>query len=276
LSVKKVVIPAKAGIQITLLSIFGLTCSALEPGRLYSSGPKDKPAIALTFDDGPGPETEKFLDPLDKFDVKATFFMLGELVSLRPALANKVKERGHEIGSHTWKHTNYKARLKEIEQQLRKSPSPPFPGSPVRESETGKGRMGEVEIKEAAIQLIKEELRQDLRKTQDAIEKATGEKATLLRMPHGIDRPWIKDVAKEEGYVLVNWTYGSDWHNLPVEEMKEGYLKAIRPGAILLFHDGGRIREKSLVLTEFMIDKANKSHVLIQTVSHLLEIPADK
>ncbi len=61
--------------------------------------------IALTFDDGPHPKkTQKILDVLDKYCVKATFFVIGENARLYPEVLLDVKSRGHEIGNHTHSH----------------------------------------------------------------------------------------------------------------------------------------------------------------------------
>ncbi|WP_303969351.1 polysaccharide deacetylase family protein [Sporosarcina ureae] len=61
--------------------------------------------IALTFDDGPDPiYTVRILKTLDKYNAKATFFMLGNRVNSYPAIAKKVAEAGHEIGNHSWNH----------------------------------------------------------------------------------------------------------------------------------------------------------------------------
>jgi peptidoglycan/xylan/chitin deacetylase (PgdA/CDA1 family) len=65
----------------------------------------DLSAVALTFDDGPHPQgTPAVLDVLDRYRVKATFFLVGEQVDLRPALAAEIVERGHEIGIHSYRH----------------------------------------------------------------------------------------------------------------------------------------------------------------------------
>ena len=65
-----------------------------------------KPAIALTFDDGPNPSTtNRLLDILEQSGAKATFFMLGNLVSGGPDCIKRMKELGMEIGSHTYDHT---------------------------------------------------------------------------------------------------------------------------------------------------------------------------
>lgn len=68
------------------------------------------PMIALTFDDGPSKFTEKLLDALEKYDAKATFFMVGNNVKKRPEVVARMKEIGCEIGNHT---TNHK-RLTEL------------------------------------------------------------------------------------------------------------------------------------------------------------------
>lgn len=66
---------------------------------------KKEKTIALTFDDGPDPiYTERILKTLDKYNAKATFFMLGNRVHSYPAIAKKVAEAGHEIGNHSWNH----------------------------------------------------------------------------------------------------------------------------------------------------------------------------
>lgn len=62
--------------------------------------------VALTFDDGPGPHTERLLGILDELDVTATFFMLGEQVERFPAVARRVRDAGHEIGAHTYDHAD--------------------------------------------------------------------------------------------------------------------------------------------------------------------------
>ena len=62
-------------------------------------------AVALTFDDGPNPSTtNRLLDILKKYNVKATFFMLGERVSSGRECIKRMYDEGMEIGSHTYSH----------------------------------------------------------------------------------------------------------------------------------------------------------------------------
>ena len=64
-------------------------------------------AVYLTFDDGPIPEiTPWVLDLLDKYQIKATFFMVGDNVRKHPKEFQMVLERGHRVGNHTFNHLN--------------------------------------------------------------------------------------------------------------------------------------------------------------------------
>lgn len=61
--------------------------------------------IALTFDDGPWLDTtEKVLNILNQYQVKATFFWIGKHLKLYPHIAKKVVNEGHAVGNHTWNH----------------------------------------------------------------------------------------------------------------------------------------------------------------------------
>ena len=65
----------------------------------------DPSTIAITFDDGPNPAiTPRLLDLLDRFEAKATFFLIGRFVKSSPALAKEIALRGHTIGNHTYTH----------------------------------------------------------------------------------------------------------------------------------------------------------------------------
>src|SRR5574344_1467383 len=77
---------------------------ALYPQALWRMDPNEK-AVYLTFDDGPIPEiTPWVLDLLDKYQIKATFFMVGDNVRKHPEEFRMVVERGHRIGNHTFNH----------------------------------------------------------------------------------------------------------------------------------------------------------------------------
>ena len=61
--------------------------------------------VALTFDDGPSStRTPALLDLLNSYNVKATFFMLGEMIEKYPGIARRVLDDGHLIGNHSYNH----------------------------------------------------------------------------------------------------------------------------------------------------------------------------
>jgi peptidoglycan/xylan/chitin deacetylase (PgdA/CDA1 family) len=62
--------------------------------------------VALTFDDGPTPYTDRLLSILKANNAKATFFQIGNKVAANPAGAKRVVDAGMEIGNHTWEHPN--------------------------------------------------------------------------------------------------------------------------------------------------------------------------
>lgn len=64
-----------------------------------------KPNVALTFDDGPDPAyTRPILNILDKYGIKATFFMIGEEAERFPELVKEIKAHGHSIANHSMTH----------------------------------------------------------------------------------------------------------------------------------------------------------------------------
>lgn len=77
---------------------------ALYPKAIFRMSPDEK-AVYLTFDDGPIPEvTPWVLELLDKYDIKATFFMVGDNIRKHPDVFRMVVDRGHRIGNHTFNH----------------------------------------------------------------------------------------------------------------------------------------------------------------------------
>jgi len=170
-------------------------------GKFYASGPASKNQFALTYDDGPGYITLDLLELLKKYGATASFFMTGSSVRASQAKTAKVAAGGHLIGNHTDLHKNYFK----------------IGGAPDREKA----------------------LEKELDKAAESIVKAGGKRPEFLRMPNGYDRDWVRKVAARKGYVLVNWGYGSDWTRVPEDKMTAEYLKNLKPGAILLLHDGG-------------------------------------
>lgn len=77
----------------------------LFPEAIWRINRPEIKAAYLTFDDGPIPEvTPAVLEILDRYNVKATFFMVGDNVARHPELLDEVRRRGHAVGNHTMKH----------------------------------------------------------------------------------------------------------------------------------------------------------------------------
>ena len=67
--------------------------------------PQTAPLVThLTFDDGPGPHTDELLDVLARYDVRATFFVIGAQIAQRRATVRRAVDEGHAIGNHSWDH----------------------------------------------------------------------------------------------------------------------------------------------------------------------------
>jgi peptidoglycan/xylan/chitin deacetylase (PgdA/CDA1 family) len=89
-------------------------------GRTFTNLKSGTRQIALTYDDGPNdPHTERLLDVLARYEVHATFFLIGRYVQQRPEIARAVAAAGHAIGNHTFTHPllTFKSGA-EIRQQL--------------------------------------------------------------------------------------------------------------------------------------------------------------
>ena len=192
---------------------------------LAAAGPGDtvkrQAQVALTFDDGPGAVTGALLKLLEKRGVKATFFMLGSSVRAKPETVKMAHAAGHLVANHTDTHKNW-------------------------------FKIGKAADREKVFAA-------EVGKAEAAIVKATGEKPRILRMPNGYTAPWVREAAKKLGYSTANWSYGSDWGKTPEDKMTAEYVKAVKAGAVLLLHDGGgKNREKTLRITEAVLNQADR------------------
>ncbi|HAM39011.1 MAG: hypothetical protein A2474_02820 [Elusimicrobia bacterium RIFOXYC2_FULL_34_12] len=178
--------------------------SSKEYGKFYTEGIKEKKWVAITFDDGPKPEVlDKILNALKKENIKATFFVVGMNMKLYPKYAKKYLVNGHEIGNHTYSHRNYYLLEK---------------------------NKNDYEIENILLQ--------ELEDGATVINEITGIRPVFMRMPNGYISPIVKKVAKERKHIIINWTFGCDWHdNKTKDELIKKYLKTIEPGMILIFHE---------------------------------------
>lgn len=162
--------------------------------------------VCLSFDDGPDVNTTRqILGTLDRYAIKATFFLIGEKAERNPDLVQEIARAGHVIGIHGYDHKVLSG-------------------------------------------LSASEVRKDLQKAQDAIEKITGQKPHLYRPPGGyLDRVQIEE-AERLGLTTLMWTNigGADLRASSPEEVVFRVTQAARDGGVLLLHEGLRHTAEAL------------------------------
>lgn len=192
--------------------------------------------IALTFDDGPSPKnTAQILEILKKNNIKATFFMVGQMVKYFPQVAKQVAADGHVIGNHTWHHWYFQM--------------------------DGATASSEID------------------RTADIIYKTTGEKTTLFRPPGGFLNNGLAQYAKNEKYAVMMWSEQSgdaERRSPQVPGLVTNVLKQAKPGAIVLLHDGGGNRSKSVKALPEMIAGLKTQGYRFVTIPQLLEMQAQE
>ncbi|MBI4260557.1 MAG: polysaccharide deacetylase family protein [Actinobacteria bacterium] len=197
------------------------------------TGPAKVPnAVALTFDDGPTPTyTPQILDILERFDVQATFFVVGYLAERFPDIVRRQVEVGMQVASHSWGHPL----------------SPPFRKQPPRR------------------------MREEIVRGTEALE-ALGARVTLFRPPQGSFSPDVVRVAERYGLRLVLWNVDpGDWRRgATANSIVKNVLAAVRPGSIILLHDGGGDREATLRALPRIIRGIREMGLELVTVDHPL------
>ncbi|MEH2351056.1 MAG: polysaccharide deacetylase family protein [Nostoc sp.] len=186
--------------------------------------------IALTFDDGPWPEsTAEVLDILKKNKIKGTFFVIGQNVKNYPNLLKQEIAEGHVIGNHTWHHwyqfLNPQAAAYEIDH------------------------------------------------TSDLIFQTTGLKTNLFRPPGGVMHNGVVDYARNSKYAIILWSSDSvDYSRPPVPKLIGNVFREAKPGGIVLMHDGGGNRSKTVeALPEIIANFRNQGYRFV-TIPELLQI----
>ncbi|OGI08030.1 MAG: hypothetical protein A2Y40_09845 [Candidatus Margulisbacteria bacterium GWF2_35_9] len=189
---------------------------AYQPSGLYNEIITDKKEVALTFDDGPLPDvTEAILDILDQYKVKATFFIIGTNILKYPYLVEKIYFAGHEVGNHTYHH-------------LRLDTFPEY------------------------------KLKYELEETNQLMENIIGITPKYFRPPGGRFNNIILSLVNERNLIPVGWSintsdflYGKKTLTGPELDQKvEAILNLIhlrlKPGAIILMHNGNDVSIKAL------------------------------
>ena len=81
-------------------------------GRVVNGATVTEPVVAITFDDGPSPDTTpKVLDALRTDGARATFFVLGKHAERYPEVVERIVREGHEVATHGYDHSHPDVRL---------------------------------------------------------------------------------------------------------------------------------------------------------------------
>lgn len=169
-------------------------------------------AVYLTFDDGPIPEvTPKVLEILDQYNVKATFFMVGENIDKHPEVFEQVLRGGHSIGNHTYNHLKgWRYSLHEYMENVDK---------------------------------CQETIARKSSNCQSPNRK-------LFRPPYGKVWIWQRRALIKAGYTIFLWdilTRDYDKTRTP-QAMLSQIIRETRPGSIINFHDSLKSNERMLAV----------------------------
>jgi peptidoglycan-N-acetylglucosamine deacetylase len=203
-----------------------------EPYRVARYG-ASKNELAMTFDDGPDPEwTPKILDILKREHVPGTFFLIGIQAEKFSGLTKRIYKEGHEIGNHTFTHPDI--------------------------SSIGSGYM-----------------KVELNLTERLFASELGVRTLLFRPPYSVDaEPDTEDevrpleLTQSLGYITIgNKIDTRDWNDEPAlspQQIAARVLDHLPPcqandtqcGNIILMHDGGGNRERTVLALPLIIDGA--------------------
>jgi peptidoglycan/xylan/chitin deacetylase (PgdA/CDA1 family) len=161
--------------------------------------------IALTIDDGPDPVvTPQVLEVLERYGVRATFFVIGARAERYPELCREIVRRGHAIENHSQRHRHNFALL---------------------------GLKG---------------ITKELQAAQETLTVLTGQRPRFFRAPAGFRNPFLDPVLTRLGLQLVSWSVrGFDTRVSNADKVTNTLVAGLRPGAILLLHDGNAARTRA-------------------------------
>ncbi|HEX8995356.1 MAG TPA: polysaccharide deacetylase family protein [Ktedonobacterales bacterium] len=191
--------------------------------------------VALTFDDGPTPTTTlPILSFLEQSHTPATFFVMGQYAHAYPWLIQREAADGFAIGVHTWNHPDM--RLLSID---------------ARAYQLG-----------ATIQQLHADL-------------GSGFCAWLWRPPYGAFNQGIIDQAGAFGLTTVNWDVDpQDWARPGTMVIVQRVLSQVRPGSIILMHDGPAAREQTAAALPYILAGLRSRGLVPVTLPTLLNSDA--
>ena len=191
--------------------------------------------VALTFDDGPHKKyTDKILAILKMNDIKATFFVVGKNVEAYPEVVKATYAGGHVIGNHTYSHYYLS-------------------------------------------DLSGDKIEEELTKANQIINKVIGVSPFLFRPPYASCSAKSVRVTKRLDLKTIVWAAAAAEYypdRTSSEKIAAEIVKLVKPGAIILLHDGGGNREKSVEALPIIITALRSQGYEFVTVPELLNIKA--
>ena len=231
------------GTAVLALGFMTYSASRIDPANayfqetnIYHSGLVGTHTLALTFDDGPSAQTGALLDALAKYNIKATFFIVGSRVQYRREVMDRMMREGHVVANHSYTHA----------------------------------RMGRLYASHPEMLIT------EIGNTNNEIAPyVRAGQGLYFRAPYGVWRRVHADFLNQDPTLKyyvgpVYWDIGgdisyddngnmraaADWdcwsQDLTSEQCGEGYLKEIRRknGGVVLMHD---IRQRSLTMVSAML-----------------------
>jgi peptidoglycan/xylan/chitin deacetylase (PgdA/CDA1 family) len=196
-----------------------------------TNGPLNVHELALTFDDGPWYDTPQFLAILERYQVPATFFEIGDQISTYGeggAIERRMLADGDMVGDHTWNHANV----------------------------SGGGAFAAGEIAEAAHAIN---------------VATHGFQPCLFRAPYGAVSGALTSEARSMGFTTIQWDVDpTDWARPGTAAIYQRVTTMAHNGSIILQHDGGGDRSETIAALPQEIQTFKREGYKFVTVTQLL------
>ena len=125
--------------------------------------------------------------------------------------------------------------------------------------------------------LTAEEAQTEIGRTAELIRETTGIQTQMFRPPGGHKENGLNAWARENGYAVIMWSVQTDdWKAASVQEIVDRALTNARPGTVMLLHDGGNDRSKTVAALPQIIEGLQGQGYQLVSVPELLKVEAEK
>lgn len=205
------------------------------PGQLWLAGPTHRKMVALTFDDGPATDTPALLDVLAKHQVKATFFWQGKWLPGHEDMILRAYRAGHTLGNHSFDHPDLAALDNDYVWD------------------------------------------EQIKTTQALYRRVLGVEPALMRPPYGHISDSQIALMHQHGLSVILWSLDAqDWNRNRMlfgkHLIERGVQDYMHEEAIILMHDGGGKRRKTVAAVDALIPWLKAGGYELVTVDKLLGI----